>query len=132
MASICVKAARKMLSMLPNRTDASLLFKLAPWWCVLHYIIQSTTIILVEFFMRTESGIIEAVDLLDDIRKAVYWLREIATRDPSSQRAWSVCVDILSQRGLDFCFGVDHPSTLASMVNLGSTFWNQGRWKKAE
>ncbi|KAJ5533205.1 hypothetical protein N7494_009757 [Penicillium frequentans] len=101
MASICVEAARSMLSTLPERTDASLLFEISPWWCVLHYVMQSTTIILVELFMRTESGTIEAADLLDDIRKAVNWLREMATRDPSSQRAWSVCVDILSQRGLD-------------------------------
>ncbi|KAF2189111.1 HET-domain-containing protein [Zopfia rhizophila CBS 207.26] len=28
--------------------------------------------------------------------------------------------------------GVEHPSTLTSMANLASTFWNQGRWKEAE
>jgi Tetratricopeptide repeat len=28
--------------------------------------------------------------------------------------------------------GVDHPDTLTSMANLASTFWNQGRWEKAE
>ncbi|KAG9244781.1 hypothetical protein BJ878DRAFT_504580 [Calycina marina] len=29
-------------------------------------------------------------------------------------------------------FGPDHPSTLTSIVNLASTYRNQGRWKKAE
>ncbi|KAL9566608.1 hypothetical protein ACKAV7_009523 [Fusarium commune] len=28
--------------------------------------------------------------------------------------------------------GLDHPSTLTSMGNLASTFWNQGRWEEAE
>ncbi|KAJ4193670.1 hypothetical protein NW759_016585 [Fusarium solani] len=28
--------------------------------------------------------------------------------------------------------GEEHPSTLTSMANLASTFWNQGRWKEAE
>ena len=28
--------------------------------------------------------------------------------------------------------GEEHPSTLASMANLASTYWNQGRWKEAE
>ncbi|KAJ4020366.1 hypothetical protein NW766_001845, partial [Fusarium irregulare] len=28
--------------------------------------------------------------------------------------------------------GLDHPSTLTSMANLASTFWNQGRWEEAE
>ena len=26
----------------------------------------------------------------------------------------------------------EHPSTLASIANLASTFWNQGRWVEAE
>ena len=28
--------------------------------------------------------------------------------------------------------GAEHPSTLTSMANLASTYWNQGRWKEAE
>jgi len=28
--------------------------------------------------------------------------------------------------------GAEHPSTLTSIANLASTFWNQGRWKEAE
>lgn len=28
--------------------------------------------------------------------------------------------------------GADHPSTLSSMNNLASTYWNQGRWEEAE
>ena len=29
-------------------------------------------------------------------------------------------------------FGPEHPSTLTSMANLVSTYWNQGRWEEAE
>ena len=28
--------------------------------------------------------------------------------------------------------GEEHPDTLSSMANLGSTYQNQGRWKEAE
>jgi tetratricopeptide (TPR) repeat protein len=28
--------------------------------------------------------------------------------------------------------GAEHPSTLSSMANPASTYWNQGRWKEAE
>ena len=28
--------------------------------------------------------------------------------------------------------GVEHPSTLTSIANLASTYWNQDRWKEAE
>ncbi|KAJ5653675.1 hypothetical protein N7490_000678 [Penicillium lividum] len=101
MASTCVEVARGMISLLPGNLDASLLYEVFPWWCVLHYVMQSTTIILVELLMRTESGTIEAAGLLKDIQKAVCWLHEMATRDPSAQRGWSICMDILSQSGLD-------------------------------
>lgn len=28
--------------------------------------------------------------------------------------------------------GPEHPSTLTSMINLASTYWNQGRWEAEE
>lgn len=28
--------------------------------------------------------------------------------------------------------GLEHPSTLSSIVNLALTYWNQGRWDEAE
>ena len=28
--------------------------------------------------------------------------------------------------------GPEHPSTLTSMANLASTYWNQGQWEEAE
>ena len=43
--------------------------------------------------------------------------------------------EIMSQRlnaQNEKVLGLEHPSTLTSMANLASTFWNQGRWKEAE
>jgi tetratricopeptide (TPR) repeat protein len=34
--------------------------------------------------------------------------------------------------GYKKALGAEHPSTLSSMANLASTYWNQGRWKEAE
>jgi len=28
--------------------------------------------------------------------------------------------------------GEEHSNTLASMTNLAATYWNKGKWKKAE
>ncbi|KAJ3569922.1 hypothetical protein NPX13_g5913 [Xylaria arbuscula] len=38
----------------------------------------------------------------------------------------------MSQDMRKMVLGPDHPSTLTSMANLASTYWNQGRWKEAE
>jgi hypothetical protein len=37
-----------------------------------------------------------------------------------------------SGRKMNSELGADHPSTLTSMANLASTYWNQGRWDAAE
>ncbi|KAJ5286720.1 hypothetical protein N7478_002406 [Penicillium angulare] len=107
MASICVQVARDMFSLLPDETDICLLYQVSPWWGVLHHMMQSTTIILVELFTRTSPGTMEAAGLIGDIKKAIRWLREMATRDTSSLRAWSVCMELLSQHGLKFALYVD-------------------------
>ncbi|KAJ5703695.1 hypothetical protein N7493_011620 [Penicillium malachiteum] len=107
MASMCVQVARDMLSILPDETNILLLYQVSPWWAILHYMMQSTTVLLIQLFMRTEPGTVEAAGLMKDIQKAIQWLGEMATRDASAQRAQSVCMDILSQHGQKFAMEVD-------------------------
>ncbi|KAJ5721041.1 uncharacterized protein N7483_008975 [Penicillium malachiteum] len=107
MASMCVQVARDMLSLLPDETDIHLLYQVSPWWGILHYMMQSTTVLLIQLFMRTEPGTTEAVGLTKDIQKAIQWLGEMAKRDASARRALSVCMDILSQHGQKFAMEID-------------------------
>jgi hypothetical protein len=99
--------AGKMLDMLPDTPEANWLFGVSPWWCVLHYIMQSTTVLLIELFARTTPGSPEAASLVEKIQKSMQWLREMSTKDPSSQRAWLVCMDILSRHGEKFSIKID-------------------------
>ncbi|KAJ5670089.1 uncharacterized protein N7477_005452 [Penicillium maclennaniae] len=107
MAAMCVRVASQMLDLLPDRVDASWLYGVSPWWCVLHYVMQSTTILLIELFTRTQPGTSEAVALAKKIQKALRWLREMSTKDASSERAWVVCRDIISTHGFRFAMDVD-------------------------
>ncbi|KAJ5701803.1 hypothetical protein N7488_009351 [Penicillium malachiteum] len=107
MASMCVQVARDMLSLLPDETRIHLLYQVSPWWAILHYMMQSTIVLLIQLFMRTEPGTVEAAGLMKDIQKAIQWLGEMATRDVSAQRALSVCMVILSQHGQKFAMEVD-------------------------
>lgn len=107
MAAMCVHMAGKMLDMLPDTPEANWLFGVSPWWCVLHYIMQSTTVLLIELFARTTPGSPEAASLVEKIQKSMQWLREMSTKDPSSQRAWLVCMDILSRHGEKFSIELD-------------------------
>lgn len=107
MAAMCVQMACKMLDMLPSEPDATWLYGVSPWWCVLHYIMQSTTVLMIELFARTQLGSPEAVGLVEKIKKATQWLREMSTKDSSSRRAWLVCMDILSRHGQKFSVEFD-------------------------
>ncbi|KAJ5160694.1 uncharacterized protein N7482_007698 [Penicillium canariense] len=107
MAAMCVQVASAMLNMLPSEPDAPWLFGISPWWCILHYIMQSMTILLIELFARTQPGTPEAARLVAKVQKAARWLREMSTKDQSSHRAWLVCMDILSRHGEKFGFEID-------------------------
>ncbi|KAJ5175608.1 uncharacterized protein N7482_001485 [Penicillium canariense] len=99
MASTCVQVAGRMLDLLPDEADTDWLYGASPWWCVLHYVMQSTTILLIELFARLKPGSTEAAGLTEKVRKAIRWLRAMSANDPSSERAWLVCVDILTRHG---------------------------------
>jgi hypothetical protein len=107
MAAMCVQVASQMLDLLPDKADASWLYCVSPWWCVLHYVMQSTTVLLIELFTRTQPGTSEAAFLAKKVQKAVRWLREMSTKDASSERAWTVCRDIISTHGLRFALDLD-------------------------
>jgi hypothetical protein len=106
MATICVQAACQMLDLLPEEADSSWLYGIAPWWCILHNIMQSTAVLLVELFTRTHLDIPKATSLIQRVQKATRWLNEMSAKDPYSQRAWWVCMDILSRHGSKFGFDV--------------------------
>ena len=104
LATICVQAACQMLDLLPEKPDGSWLYGIAPWWCILHNIMQSITVLLVELFTCTHLGTPKAIGLIQRVKKATRWLNEMSAKDPSSQRAWLVCMDILSRHGSKFGF----------------------------
>ncbi|KAJ5962290.1 hypothetical protein N7501_007231 [Penicillium viridicatum] len=107
MAALCVQMAGQMFELLPEEPDSTWLYGVAPWWCILHNIMQSTTILLTELLTRTHVGTAKAVDITKKINKATRWLKEMSTKDLSSKRAWLVCMDLLSRHGSKFGFDVD-------------------------
>ncbi|KAJ5340381.1 hypothetical protein N7541_009505 [Penicillium brevicompactum] len=101
-AAICVQTACQMIDFLPEEADRVWLYSVAPWWCIVHNIMQSITVLLIELFARTHSGTPRTASITHRVKKATRWLKEMSAKDPSSQRAWLVCMDILSRHGSKF------------------------------
>jgi hypothetical protein len=110
MAAVCVQAACQMLDLVPDEIDMDWFYRTTPWWSVLHYIMRSMTVLLVELFTRTEPGASKAGQLVKQIRKALSWLQAMSLKDPSSKKARLVCKEIISRHGLKYGLVVDDMS----------------------
>ncbi|KAJ5346126.1 hypothetical protein N7452_004130 [Penicillium brevicompactum] len=100
-----LSVAGKVLDLLPDEVDTVWLYKVTPWWCILHHIMQSSTILLIALYTRVHPIIANAAIIVKKVKKATRWLNGMSAKDPSSQRAWLICMDLLtrhaSQLGLD-------------------------------
>ncbi|KAI2790326.1 hypothetical protein POX_d05836 [Penicillium oxalicum] len=102
MAAVCVRMACEMWDMLPDEPSTTWLFEVSPWWCVLHYFMQSVTVILTQLFYRTQPQTLEAAYLVNYVEKALRWLHAMSDKDPRSKKALLVCMGILSRHGKEF------------------------------
>lgn len=112
-ATECVESARMMLEQLPDEPDAISLNKSSPWWCLIHYLMQATTVLLLELSFRSKHVPYQAGIVAVSAKKAILWLHELSKYSATSQRAWVLCDDFARRLaphiGLDM---TDLPSTL--------------------
>lgn len=90
-AAECVESACHMLTLFPESPDASLLHETCPWWCILHFLMQATTVLLLELAFGTQHVPEKASTVSKAARKAVQWLSILSKTNPPSERAWKLC-----------------------------------------
>ncbi|KAF4221464.1 hypothetical protein CNMCM6457_001866 [Aspergillus fumigatiaffinis] len=90
-AAECVESACHMLTLLPESADATLLYKVSPWWCILHYLMQAATVLLLELTFRAQHAPDKASIVSKAAKKALEWLSAMSTFDEASERAWRLC-----------------------------------------
>lgn len=98
MAAQCVNTAIQTLNLLPEQPSLPWLYRISPWWCILHYVMQSITVLLTEFFIRAEPGTPHCGVVQEGIGKACRWLYEMSVVDLCSRRAWLICEGLPSRR----------------------------------
>ncbi|KAE8344932.1 hypothetical protein BDV24DRAFT_148388 [Aspergillus arachidicola] len=93
-AELCIGSACQILDLLPNEPDIIWLNQVSPWWCVLHYLMQSITVLFIEseYCGRVRSNNTVRVNTL--IEKALVWLSALAIDSLAAQRASEVCHDL--------------------------------------
>ena len=93
----CVYAAKDMMEMLPEEPNPIGLYKVAPWWCIVHHLVQAAVVLMLELSMHAEHLPHEADEILETARKAIYWLKSMSQENLAAHRAWRLCDDMLQK-----------------------------------
>lgn len=93
----CVNAARASLNLLPDEPNTIGLCKISPWWCLLHYLMQAATVLMLELAIRADHMPFEAEGILHSAKKAVRWLNKMSDECLAAYRAWRLCTDLLTK-----------------------------------
>ena len=94
-AAACVHAARNMLDLLPEQPNPIGLYKVSPWWSLLHHLMQAATVLMLELSLRADHMPYDAENILSSAKKAAQWLHKMAADNVSARRAWNLCSDML-------------------------------------
>jgi hypothetical protein len=97
MASECVDTAKAVANLLPDDRNVCLvvLYQAGPWWEMVHVIMQSLLILLLEV-TRTPSDFPEdRQDIRPYIVKMVDWLRIMRRKNGMAKRAYSIVLDLM-------------------------------------
>ncbi|KAL9579765.1 MAG: hypothetical protein Q9212_004913 [Teloschistes hypoglaucus] len=96
-ATTCVDAARSILDLLPNEPDPAELYRISPWWSIVHHLMQAVTILMLEMSYRATHCPESSDDIFAAAEKAVGWLQSMSTQDMASNRAWRLSSEMLTK-----------------------------------
>ena len=96
-AATCVHAARSVLNLLPNVPNVIGLYRMGPWWCLVHNLMQAAVVLMLELSFRADHMPTEVEEIFDSARKALDWLRSMSSHDEAARRASLLCNELLRQ-----------------------------------
>lgn len=111
MAMLSLDSANKMLDLIPDQADAIQLYEIGPWWCVLHCLVQSVTILLLELSFGSIHIPEEEQNIFTMAKKGVRWLHSMSEFSTASRRAWQLCDMNLRKIAQGMDYDVSHMPT---------------------
>ncbi|KAJ6097258.1 hypothetical protein N7499_001632 [Penicillium canescens] len=100
MAVLTLESAMHMLDLLPDEPNTIYLYQTCPWWCILHYIMQTASVIILELSFGCVHIREKESSLIRLGKKSVQWLYTMSEHSIASRRAWQLCEGALSRLAL--------------------------------
>jgi len=101
-AQICVGAAVAMADLLPEEVDATYLYKIGPWWSIVHNLMQALIVLLLEISYGAVHFPREGKQILAPIKKLFRWLRTMSNRNDIAERAYNMASTVLQRLASKF------------------------------
>ncbi|XP_014555881.1 hypothetical protein COCVIDRAFT_38446 [Bipolaris victoriae FI3] len=95
-AELCVQAAEQITSLFPDQPDKTFIYSHGPWWDVVHIIMQSMAVLLLEMSYEGQNLKDDKENIMKCIKKLMSWLRALRVNDPVASRAHGVVYKILN------------------------------------
>ncbi|KAJ5648282.1 hypothetical protein N7490_004654 [Penicillium lividum] len=111
MAELTLESANLMLDLIPEEPMAIQLYEIAPWWCILHYLMQAATVLLLELAFGCVHMPEEEKNFIHLSKKAIRWLFAMSQHSIASRRAWQLCDISLRRLSVGMKFNVDDMPT---------------------
>ncbi|KAL4958241.1 fungal-specific transcription factor domain-containing protein [Aspergillus filifer] len=116
-------SAQRLIALLPDDPDASRIYQICPWWCILHYLMQATTVLLLELSFGCIHVPDEEKSILEATKKGIRWIYAMSESSLASRRAWELCDSNLRQLAAGMYFDLsDMP---AADYQISSNGYNQ-------
>ena len=96
-ARACVHAAMSMLALMPDYPTAHEAYQLLPWWELLHFLAQATSVLLLELALDAQHFPDEVPQVATYLRKAMGYLWCMTEGSLSAYRAWRIFRQLLSE-----------------------------------
>ncbi|OQD84873.1 hypothetical protein PENANT_c011G02225 [Penicillium antarcticum] len=116
-AAECVEAACHMIMLFPDTPDAALLYRMAPWWCTLHYLMQAVTVLLLELAFRAQHVPEKATAVSKAAKKALDWLSALSMTSLAAERAWRLCDGFLQRLAPHIGINVNEESSANTLFS---------------
>lgn len=111
MAILTLESASRLLDLIPDEPNAIQLYQISPWWCILHYLMQAATVLLLELSFGSVHIPEDEKNFIQLAKKAIRWLHAMSPHSIASRRAWQLCDVSLRRLAVGMKFDVsDIPS----------------------
>lgn len=93
----CVESAKAVARLLPNDPTFNVvtLYETGPWWSIVHTIMQSLVILLLEVSYEAVYFPHDRQDVIPSLKKLVRWLRAMRSNNGMASRAYSLVINLL-------------------------------------